>query len=142
MKEDVLALAKQYIAISSFVDDNTDEQVLVDFLETLIRSKRPDLLVQRQFLSGSKRANLIVKGPGNIKLLVVGHVDTVQPNDGWQTDPVTPIVRGGKLYGLGAADMKGSMAAFLTAMCDKDVTLDGLMLLLYADEEYNFEGMR
>ncbi len=34
----------------------------------------------------------------------------------WHSDPFTPTLRDGMLYGRGAADMKGSIAAFVTAV--------------------------
>lgn len=141
-KEKVLALAKQSIAIPSYVDDRTDEQALVSYLENFVLERFPGLSVARQQFTNSGRANLLIRGQGETKLLVVGHIDTVQPNDGWDTDPLKPAVKNGRLYGLGASDMKGSAAAFLTAMCTKGLKLDGLMLLLYGDEEYDFKGMK
>ncbi len=47
-----------------------------------------------------------------------GHTDVVPPGplEGWQSDPFTPTERDGFLYGRGAADMKGSVAAFVTAI--------------------------
>jgi succinyl-diaminopimelate desuccinylase len=57
---------------------------------------------------------------GNAKPLVVfaGHTDVVPPGprDAWLSDPFEPTVRSGLLYGRGAADMKGSLAAFITAI--------------------------
>ncbi len=46
-----------------------------------------------------------------------GHTDVVPtgPVDAWQSDPFVPEVRNGMLYGRGAADMKGSLAAMVTA---------------------------
>lgn len=48
----------------------------------------------------------------------VGHTDVVPtgPLDSWHSDPFTPEIRNGKLYGRGAADMKGSIAAMLVAV--------------------------
>jgi succinyl-diaminopimelate desuccinylase len=46
-----------------------------------------------------------------------GHTDVVPPGpvEHWQSDPFQPARRDGYLYGRGAADMKGSLAAFVTA---------------------------
>lgn len=46
-----------------------------------------------------------------------GHTDVVPtgPLDQWSSDPFVPTIRDGLLYGRGAADMKGSLAAFVTA---------------------------
>ncbi len=45
-----------------------------------------------------------------------GHLDVVPPGEGWGSDPFTPEVRGGLLYGRGAVDMKASIAAFVAAI--------------------------
>jgi succinyl-diaminopimelate desuccinylase len=49
-----------------------------------------------------------------------GHTDVVPtgPLERWTNDPFTPTRRDGRLYGRGAADMKGSVAAFLAAVED------------------------
>ena len=70
-----------------------------------------------------------------------GHTDVVPtgPLDKWDSDPFTPAVRDGMLYGRGAADMKGSLAAFVTAI-EKFVAAHpghagSIALLLTSDEE-------
>src|SRR5688572_29529518 len=42
-------------------------------------------------------------------LVLLGHTDVVPPGprEGWASDPFVPEIRGGVLYGRGAADMKG-----------------------------------
>ena len=47
-----------------------------------------------------------------------GHTDVVPPGplEAWESDPFAPEVRDGLLYGRGAADMKGSIAAMVTAV--------------------------
>jgi len=59
---------------------------------------------------------------GSAKPLVVfaGHTDVVPtgPKEKWSSDPFVPSVRNGFLYGRGAADMKGSLAAFITSIED------------------------
>jgi len=51
-------------------------------------------------------------------LLMLGHTDVVPPGPRaqWDSDPFAADERGGMLYGRGAADMKGAVAAMVTAM--------------------------
>ena len=50
-------------------------------------------------------------------LAFAGHTDVVPPGPGsaWDSDPFAPVERDGYLYGRGAADMKGSLAAMIIA---------------------------
>ena len=43
------------------------------------------------------------------------HIDTHVVEDGWTTDPYEPVLKNGRLYGLGSADDKGGVAAMLVA---------------------------
>jgi succinyl-diaminopimelate desuccinylase len=80
---------------------------------------------------------------GTAKPLVVfaGHTDVVPsgPREAWKSDPYKPEVRDGHLYGRGAADMKSSLAAFITAIEDflaKHPQHKGSIgLLITSDEE-------
>ncbi|WP_434988886.1 succinyl-diaminopimelate desuccinylase [Xanthomonas melonis] len=56
-------------------------------------------------------------GSGTPVLVLLGHTDVVPPGprEAWTSDPFDPQVRDGVLYGRGAADMKGSVAAFAIA---------------------------
>jgi len=51
-------------------------------------------------------------------LCFAGHTDVVPPGplEQWRSDPFTPVVRDGMLYGRGAADMKSGLAAMVTAV--------------------------
>lgn len=51
-------------------------------------------------------------------VVFAGHTDVVPPGplENWTSDPFEPAVRDGHLYGRGAADMKSSIAAFVTAI--------------------------
>ncbi len=57
-------------------------------------------------------------GDASSLLVFAGHTDVVPtgPLDAWSSPPFTPTIRDGYLYGRGAADMKGSIAAFVTAI--------------------------
>jgi succinyl-diaminopimelate desuccinylase len=80
---------------------------------------------------------------GTAKPLVVfaGHTDVVPsgPREAWKSDPYKPEVRDGHLYGRGAADMKSSLAAFITAIEDFLVKhprhKGSIGLLITSDEE-------
>ncbi|OGS98433.1 MAG: succinyl-diaminopimelate desuccinylase [Gallionellales bacterium RIFCSPLOWO2_12_FULL_59_22] len=58
------------------------------------------------------------RGNGGPLMCFAGHTDVVPsgPLDKWRSDPFIPAVRDGMLYGRGAADMKGPLAAFVTAI--------------------------
>jgi len=57
-------------------------------------------------------------GTGGPVLAFLGHTDVVPsgPEEHWATPPFEPTERGGLLYGRGAADMKGSVAAMVVAL--------------------------
>ncbi|MCP1468355.1 succinyl-diaminopimelate desuccinylase [Sphingobium sp. OAS761] len=65
-----------------------------------------------------------------------GHLDVVPPGPGWTSDPFVPDVRGDLLYGRGAVDMKGAIAAFVAALADVPADLPGtISLIITGDEE-------
>jgi len=80
-------------------------------------------------------------GSGRPHLMFAGHVDVVPPGDekAWASPPFAAEIIDGKLYGRGAVDMKGGIAAFLSAVChylNKAETFSGrLSLLITGDEE-------
>ncbi|MGN2251060.1 succinyl-diaminopimelate desuccinylase [Frateuria sp. GZRe14] len=83
-------------------------------------------------------------------LVFLGHTDVVPtgPEDAWQSPPFEPVVRDGHLYGRGAADMKGSVAAMVLAL-ERFVAAHPrhagrVALLLTSDEEgpTNLDGVR
>lgn len=80
--------------------------------------------------------NLIAtRGTAGRHLAFAGHVDVVPPGDGWSVGPFEAKVAGGLLYGRGAVDMKGAVAAFVAA-CGTVIGHAGtLSLLITGDEE-------
>lgn len=55
---------------------------------------------------------------GGRSLLFNGHIDVMPADqaDGWTSDPFTPVIRDGRLYGRGAADMKAGLMASVMAV--------------------------
>lgn len=80
---------------------------------------------------------LATRGDGPRHLAFAGHVDVVPPGDGWTGSPWSAEVRGGLLYGRGAVDMKGAVAAFVAAASRTDAHQDAgtLSLIITGDEE-------
>jgi acetylornithine deacetylase len=83
---------------------------------------------------------------GGRSLLFNGHIDVVpsEPRDRWTSDPNRPEVRDGNLYGRGACDMKGGVAAMAFAaivLAESDVRLKGdLIVNTVTDEESSGAG--
>lgn len=81
------------------------------------------------------------RGKGKPLVCFAGHTDVVPtgPVQNWTSDPFTPEIRGGHLYGRGAADMKASLAAFITSIesfvAEHDNHAGTIALLITADEE-------
>src|SRR3970282_902229 len=82
-------------------------------------------------------------------LVLLGHPDVVPPGprEAWSSDPFVPEIRNGMLYGRGAADMKGSVAAFVVAAerfaAAHPDHRGRLALLLTSDEEGDaIDGVR
>ncbi|MBT6044281.1 MAG: succinyl-diaminopimelate desuccinylase [Gammaproteobacteria bacterium] len=81
------------------------------------------------------------RGDSSPLLCFAGHTDVVPPGnlEQWQSDPFKPEVRDGRLFGRGAADMKGSLAAMLTA-CERFIAENpdfsgSIAFLVTSDEE-------
>lgn len=140
MKLSVVELTKKLISIPSFVDKKCDESKLGEFLLDL-NQQTSNLPIQKMYLDGSKTRFNLYYGNPNPKILIIGHLDTVRPQS---PIAVSPYIKDNRLYGLGSADMKGSIAAFLTALSQNssNPNLSQLGILWYCDEEYDFAGMK
>lgn len=95
------------------------------------------------------RPNLVARLRGRAgapTLLFNTHMDVVPPGAGWTRDPFAGELVDGRVYGRGAVDAKGSLAAFLlaaAALARGGVPLDGdLVVTAVVDEEASSQGAR
>jgi succinyl-diaminopimelate desuccinylase len=133
---DVASLAEALIACPSVTPA---EGLVFDCLEGMIKplgfdvhrfvvGQAPDGPVENMFA--------IRRGPaGSRHVAYAGHLDVVPPGDGWTSAPFAPQRRGELLYGRGAVDMKGSIAAFVAAMAHVPADAGTVSLVITGDEE-------
>jgi succinyl-diaminopimelate desuccinylase len=110
-KNPTLDLASKLIRCNSVSPDDAGcQDIIIRHLETL------DFEIHR--LPYADVDNFwAITGEGGPILCFAGHTDVVPAGDPatWQTEPFNPTIKGDLLYGRGAADMKGSLAAMVTA---------------------------
>lgn len=108
---ETLALARELIGCRSLTPEDAGCQEIL-----IARLARADFLVER-VPSGEVSNFWARRGSENPVICFAGHTDVVPtgPLDQWRSDPFVPTIREGKLFGRGAADMKSSIAAFVTA---------------------------
>jgi acetylornithine deacetylase len=112
-----------------------DEHPLAAKLASDIR--RVGASVVETFAFGRHRAVFASFGPSP-RILVNVHIDTVPANTGYTRPPLELAERDGRLYGLGAADTKGAIAAVIEALdrrCQAGRPVQGVAVLLSGDEE-------
>lgn len=134
-EQDSLALAKALIAEASVTpDDKNCQRILAARLHAL------GFEIEEMPFGNTK--NLWARrGRGAPLLCFAGHTDVVPAGaaEAWTSPPFVPTERGGRLYGRGAADMKSSIACFVTA-CERLIAdcpdhAGSIALLITSDEE-------
>ncbi|PSJ38057.1 succinyl-diaminopimelate desuccinylase [Allosphingosinicella deserti] len=93
-----------------------------------------------RFLAGTEPEgpveNMVaIRGSGAPHFAFAGHLDVVPPGEGWRSDPFTPEIKDGLLYGRGAVDMKSGVAAFVAACSELADHPGTISLLITGDEE-------
>lgn len=136
-----LNLAKQLIAQASVTpDDKNCQQILAERLQNI------GFTVEEMHFGNTK--NIWARRGGSAPVLCfAGHTDVVPagPAELWHSPPFEPTEREGRLFGRGAADMKTSIACFVTA-CERFVAANpnhagSIALLITSDEEGDaFDG--
>ncbi len=73
--------------------------------------------------------------PGSRHFAFAGHLDVVPVGEGWTSAPFAPERRGDLLYGRGAVDMKGAIAAMVAATRDIPADAGTISFIITGDEE-------
>ncbi|HFC8542005.1 TPA: succinyl-diaminopimelate desuccinylase [Neisseria weaveri] len=130
-----LTLAKQLIAEASVTpDDKNCQRILAERLQKI------GFTVEEMHFGDTK--NIWARRGSEAPLICfAGHTDVVPagPLERWTSPPFEPTEREGRLYGRGAADMKTSIACFVTA-CERFIAANpdhsgSLAFLITSDEE-------
>jgi acetylornithine deacetylase/succinyl-diaminopimelate desuccinylase family protein len=141
-RDELTALVADLVAIDSQIPPHADERAVVAFLRE--RMEALGLGRGETVAAVPERPNLLTRVPGSgggPTLMLNGHLDTKPVGDAlpqWNTDPLRPELRDGRLYGLGTSDMKAAVAAMVfaaAALRQSGVRLGGDLLLAFAADE-------
>lgn len=133
---------KDLISIDTSVPPGLNYDKAIDYLEPLFKElgfvTRRVTIPAEHAEGRDGRVNLICHRPeeGKPRLIFYGHIDVV-PAEGW--DAFKPRVVNGKMYGRGAADMKGSIVALLLALeslTGRHLGFD-VSVIITTDEEFS-----
>ncbi len=142
-RDDMVKLLRELVSIKS---PFFEEAGIIDYLRGRMsyynRLQTEIQHYEEPEITGFKGENLIVRltGSGGApNLLINGHVDTVPLCDGWTVDPYEGVEKDGKLYGLGALDMKAGVVSsvfLLEALVEAGIELKGdIVFTAVSDEE-------
>ena len=152
MTVDAIQLLREMIAIPSVNPMRAEsgvavERELVEYIESTLR--RAGIDYERQAVTeGRDNVVAVVHANGSSGsnkcegLMFNSHMDTV-PVTNMSIEPFDPVVRNGRIYGRGACDAKGSIAAMMAALVahanspERPVTV---VFAAMADEEFSFGG--
>ena len=105
-KCDAIELLKKLISIQSF---SKEEKITGDVLEAFMKERGVHTFRKMNNIWAFNKHY----DPSKPTALLNSHHDTVKPNKGYSKDPYSPIVEGGKLYGLGSNDAGGCLVSLL-----------------------------
>jgi len=126
-------ILKDLIKFNTIKDKENNE--IIEYIE--------NVLLQKGLKTEHKGKYLIMTTGKDAKLGFLGHTDTVEFIDGWETNPFELTKKENKIYGLGVCDMKGGIAAMLDAIIETDLSKlkHGIKLYFTYDEEIGFGGI-
>lgn len=135
MSTEVVDLARNLVSISS-VSGNENE--IAQYIFSHLKAQE----VSREAVEGFP-PNIVARkiaGKGLPTIVLNGHMDTVPASKGWKSDPLEARIEKGRLYGLGAADMKGGLAVLIDVFNNAKNEDYNLIFSAVVDEEGDSTG--
>lgn len=124
------------------VEESTANRFVEKGVCEIIYKKLLEIGLQPKRIGASKnRPNVVCYwGPRRFRksLILNGNMDTTPAGEDYTLEPFSGVVRDGKLYGVGAADMKSALAAYVyavKALLDNNIKLDGRLILEFVVDE-------
>lgn len=142
-EKDVIPILKDLIKIKT---ENPPGKTIdaIDYVKKIFQKEGIDTIIQEY---AEDRANIIASyGEGNNSIILTGHLDTVPAGDEtkWRFPPFAAVEHEGNIYGRGATDMKGAVAAFIAvfiALRRSNIKMKKKIVFLgTSDEEIGMDG--
>lgn len=136
-------LLKELIKIPSV---SCNEKAIARYIADYLENIGAEVIIQPV---GENSENVLATIKGNLPgkdILLIGHLDTVPPMEGWDTDPFWPVEKSDKIYGLGSCDMKSGLAIAMTIAemiaLNRENLKGNIKILFMADEEGFSTGIK
>ena len=139
LSQDLQELVCELVAIESvnpdLVDTGSGENNISDFVASWLKSAGLSVQIVEPVPGRKSVIGVLAGAGGGSSLMLNAHMDTV--GAGGMADAFTPVVKDGRVYGRGAYDMKGSLAAIMIVAREaRKLALHGdLIITAVADEE-------
>lgn len=131
MKRQMIDMLAELVKIPS--DPLSDKQEVLDYVQSFT-----DQIHMRNTLFGAPDAPALLAEYGQGGLVLSGHLDTPPIGDYWSFSQSQ--IASGRLYGRGAADMKGTIVAMMQAAADLTSRKIPVALAFTTDEETSMQG--
>jgi formylaminopyrimidine deformylase len=118
-REELFNLTEALVAFETPCPPGRNTEAIQRFLSEMLRKWGAEVRTFPLYPGDTQVvARFAGRGRGGRSLLINGHVDVASTAAGepWSHPPFAPVRRGGRIYGRGATDMKGGIAAVLSAL--------------------------
>jgi acetylornithine deacetylase len=144
----IIKVLKDLIKIPSVnpsIEEGYDEVAIAEYIARWFRKTKRFRIIEQTVDKNRFNVIAILEGKGNGRSLMLnGHMDTVGTSY-MTVNPFRPVIRSGRIYGRGSCDMKGSLAAMMSAtlaLANLTQPLEGDVIFTgVVDEEQRSKGI-